>query len=137
MADRALRDNESLNGGRTVMVGDVAIERITSYDVTVENVYDDNFSFTASDGTEHKTFLGVRKKLSIKTGWLYPDEYNTLVAALSVGVAKVTAEEFGSSAVDCNISDISTTLDKSDFSGEFYYVSFSASETGLTVPEGL
>lgn len=136
--NRELKADESLNGGKCVIVGDCIIDRITSYEISSESVYDSNFSFVAADGTEQKAFLGTRKKLSLKTGRLYTDEASALMAELSSAKeVYIRADGLTKGAAKCTIDAASAVLDKSDFSGDFYYVSFTASETGLTVPEGL
>ena len=122
-----------LNGGRTVWVGGAVIDNIVSYDIDLEKVYDD-FSFTAADGSEFRTFKGTRFSLKLKTGRLSPAKYQAVYDGVKGGRAKIACEEFSG---ECEISDISVTLDKSDFYGTFYYVSFTAKQVGVTVPDSL
>ena len=122
------------NGGRTVIVGEYVMDNITAYDVTVKKIYDDNFSFTAADGTDFKVFKGTKTSVRIKSGRLSPEKYSALKAVLDAGSAVVSCEDING---ECTISDVSLPLDKDDFYGTFHYAEFTLTQVGVTVPDSL
>lgn len=125
---------EIANGGRTVQVGGYVLDNITSYNVTVKNIYDDSFSFTSADGKDFKVFKGTRTSVRIKSGRLTPEKYEALKSTLSVGTASVHCDDLNEK---CNISDVSFPLDKDDFYGTFHYAEFTLTQVGVTVPDSL
>lgn len=125
---------EIANGGRTVQVGGYVLDNITSYNVSVKNIYDDSFSFTSADGKDFKVFKGTRTSVHIKSGRLTPEKYEVLKSTLSMGTASVHCDDLNE---QCNISDVSFPLDKDDFYGTFHYAEFTLTQVGVTVPESL
>ena len=125
---------EIANGGRSIIVGGYELDNITGYDVNVKKVYDDSFSFTATDGKDFKVFKGTKISVRIKSGRLSPEKYTALKAVLDADSAGVVCDDFNG---ECTISDVSFPLDKDDFYGTFHYAEFTLTQVGVTVPESL
>lgn len=128
MGDYVLRENERLNGGYTLQIGNFTLRILDGYSPSWENVYDTENSFQNFDGSEEKFLKGIRFSLKINIDRIMPEDFSALISELKKPVIALECPDFEG---NCYCDSIPGDLKQASFYGVRYGVSFTLIAKGL------
>ncbi len=117
MSNYELQAGEKLNGGYTVVIGDVTVNIIGKYSPKWEKVYDTENSFRNYLGNQIKPLVGYQFSLDIETAQLNKDKLEALISELKKESINVICPDYEG---ECYCDNVPANLEAANFLGVRY-----------------